>query len=121
MYNFYSQNEFTFNNHWEIKRNYPEIQKEWYSTMNKMSLQIKKRFEFNIEHGFFKPEPWKGAYDSLVQSLCFNINYWIPQQMLMGKPVKEETYKKHLWSVLYPVFTIKGVKEFEQTIMPILF
>lgn len=118
LYEFYQKNNFTFNNQWEIQRNYPDIQQEWLSVMNKILLQMKKRIEFNVANGFFKPEPWKGAHDNLTQTLLLGINTWIPQQMLRNRPVREELYKKSLWNILYPYFTDKGIREFEQTIVP---
>jgi AcrR family transcriptional regulator len=121
LYEFYHKNNFTFNNQWEIQRNYPEIQQEWLSAMNKILLQLKKRIEYNVENGFFKPEPWKGAYDNLTQTILLGINCWIPQQMLRNRPVKEELYKKNLWTMLYPCFTDKGIREFEQTVVPEIF
>lgn len=118
LYDFYQKNNFTFNNQWEIQRNYPEIQQEWLSVMNKILLQLKKRIEYNVANGFFKPEPWKGAHDHLTQNLLLSINTWIPQQMLRNRPIKEDLYKKSLWNILYPHFTDKGIREFEQTIVP---
>ncbi|MFM2192679.1 MAG: hypothetical protein RLZZ118_1636 [Bacteroidota bacterium] len=120
LYNFYKQNNFTFNNLWEIERNYPEIQQEWLSAANKVLLQFKKRIEYNVQNGRFKPEPWKGSYDSLAQNLLLNVNCWIPQQMLRNKPINESLYKKHLWGMLYFIFTDKGKNEFEQTIATFL-
>ncbi|MBL7757886.1 MAG: TetR/AcrR family transcriptional regulator [Chitinophagaceae bacterium] len=121
MYQFYQKNSFTFNNSWEIERNYPEIQKEWLTVSNKLLLQIRKRIEYNIQNGFIRPEPYKGAYEVLANSLLLNINCWISQQMLRGKQVREDSYKRHLWGVLYPTFSEKGVQEFKEIIAPIIF
>jgi AcrR family transcriptional regulator len=121
LYEFYHKNKFTFNNQWEIQRNYPDIQQEWLAAMNKILIQLKKRIEYNIENGFFKPEPWKGMYDNLTQTLLMAINSWIPQQMLRNRAVKEELYKKKLWTILYPFFTEKGIREFQHTIVPEIF
>ena len=120
LYNFYKQNNFTFNNLWEIERNYPEIHQERLSAANKVLLQFKKRIEYNVQNGRFMPEPWKGSYDSLAQNLLLNVNCWIPQQMLRNKPINESLYKKHLWGMLYFIFTDKGKNEFEQTIATFL-
>jgi AcrR family transcriptional regulator len=121
LYEFYQKKQFTFNNQWEIQRNYPEIQQEWLSAMNKILLQLKKRIEYNTVNGFFKPEAWKGIYDNLTQTLLMAINSWIPQQMLRNRAVKEELYKKNLWTILYPFFTEKGIREFEATVVPEVF
>lgn len=121
LYEFYSRNSFTANNSWEIQRNHPDIQNDWLALNNKILLQLKKRIDYNIESGLFKKEPYKGAYEMLAQNLLLTINCWIPQQTLRGKPIKEELYKRALWNVLYPNFSEKGIKEFEQTISPIIY
>lgn len=121
LYFFYANHPFTSNNSWEIERNFPAIQKEWHSLNNKILLQLKKRIEYNADNGFFKPEPYKGAYEMLAQNLLLTINCWIPQQNLRGKPVKEEAYKRALWNQLYPNFSEKGTHEYEQSIQPIIY
>ena len=119
LYNFYQQNNFTFNNSWEIDRNYPEIQKEWLSATNKVLLQLQKRIEFNIKEGVMRAGPWKNAAEKLAQHLLLAINCWIPQQMLRGKPVTEELFCQNLWHIIWPFLTEKGIAEYEQTISPI--
>jgi AcrR family transcriptional regulator len=121
MYSFYEKNSFTFNNSWEIERNFPEIQKDWLHLNNKILIQLKKRIDFNIENGLIKKEPYKGAYDLLAQTLLLTINCWIPQQTLRGKPVKEDLYKRNLWAIIYPNFTEKGTREYEISIAPIIY
>lgn len=119
LYHFYQHNNFTFNNSWEIDRNYPEIRKEWLSAMNKVLLQLQKRIEFNINEGVLHTGPWKGAIEKLAQNLLLAVNCWIPQQMLRAKPVTEELYCQNLWSIIWPFLTEKGIAEYEQTIAPI--
>ncbi len=121
MYRFYEHQKFVFNNSWEIERNFPAIQQDWLSFINKIQLQFKKRIDYNIQNGYFKNEPYKGAYDQMCQTLMLTMACWIPQQILRGKPVKVELYKRALWSILYPIFTEKGTKEFEEFIAPIIF
>jgi AcrR family transcriptional regulator len=118
LYHFYSENNFTYNNQWEIERNYPEIQSEWLSTMTKITLQFKKRLEFNVKSGYLKPELYKGAYDALSQNLSLLSHSILPQQSLRKKTVKEIEYKRLLWSLLIPVFTEKGKHFFERQVSP---
>jgi AcrR family transcriptional regulator len=121
LYTFYANNPFTSNNSWEIERNYPEIQVEWHTLNNKILLQLKKRIDHNAGNGLFKPEPIKGSHDLLAQGLLLAINCWIPQQTLRGKPVREELYKRALWNLLLPHLTEKGVMEFHESILPMLY
>lgn len=119
LYNFYIQNSFTFNNQWEIERYYPEIQKEWLTTMNKVSLQLKKRIEYNVKQGFFIKEDWKGAYEMLAQNLAILSHCLLPQQMLRGKTLSENMYKRSLWALLIPNLSDKGRQLYEIRIEPI--
>lgn len=116
LYHFYNENNFTYNNQWEIGRNYPEIQNEWLSTMNKIMLQFKKRLEFNVKSGYLKPELYKGAHDILAQNLSLLSHSILPQLLLRKKVVKESEYKKLLWSLLIPVFTEKGKTFFDRQV-----
>lgn len=120
LYEFYNRNNFTFNNHWEIERNYPVIQKDWLAAMSKVSLQFKKRIEYNIKSGNFKPEKRKGDYDILVQNLSILSHSILPQQLLRGKPITESFYKKSLWAVIIPILSDKGKRLFEQQIEPVI-
>lgn len=116
LYHFYSENSFTYNNQWEIERNYPEIHSEWLSTMNKITLQFKKRIEFNVKNGYLKPEVFKGAEDALAQNLSVLSHSILPLQLLRKKIIKETEYKRLLWSLLMPVFTEKGKNYFEKQV-----
>ncbi|MBX3256255.1 MAG: TetR/AcrR family transcriptional regulator [Chitinophagaceae bacterium] len=120
LYKFYDAKGFTFNNWWHIERSFPDIQKEWLSLNNKVLLQLKKRIDYNLNNGIFKPEPYKGAYEALCQNLLLSINTWIPHQLLRRKPSTEYLYKKALWAVLYPAFTQKGEELFAVNIAPAL-
>ncbi len=118
LYKFYDAKRFTFNNWWHIERSFPDIQKEWLSLNNKVLLQLKKRVDYNLNNGIFKPESYKGAYEALCQNLLLSINTWIPHQLLRHKPSTEYLYKKVLWAVLYPAFTPKGEELFAINIAP---
>ncbi|WP_298391363.1 TetR/AcrR family transcriptional regulator, partial [Hydrotalea sp.] len=116
-YFFFENNRFTFNNIWEIERNYPQIQTEWLTVNNKILQQLKRRVNLCMQNGLLKPEHFKGEYDLLIQNILIIINSWIPQQILRKKPYTEQLYKKSLWSLLYPNFTPEGITTFNQTIV----
>lgn len=120
LYEFYNHNNFTFNNLWEIERNYPDIQKDWLSAMAKISLQFKKRIEYNIKVGNLQKERKKGDIDLLVQNLSILSHSILPQQLLRGKPISANFYKKSLWAVIVPILSEKGRTIFEQQIEPAL-
>ncbi len=118
---FFKTNVYLLNNLWEIERAYPTIKAEWDDINNKILLQLKKRIQLNIRKGILQPEVFKGSDEQLAQSLLLTITFWIPQQQLRGKIVKEELFKKALWHLLFPYFTPKGMLEFNQIIAPAIF
>ncbi|ANI88449.1 hypothetical protein A9P82_03505 [Arachidicoccus ginsenosidimutans] len=120
LFTFLNENIFYINNIWEIERTYPDIKKEWAALNNKILLQLKKRIKYNIQRGIIKQESYPGEHDLLAQSLFLSIDFWIPQQLLRGKPVSATLYKKALWGLLFPHFTEEGKKEFDKIIIPIL-
>ncbi|HEY0299105.1 MAG TPA: TetR/AcrR family transcriptional regulator [Arachidicoccus sp.] len=120
LFSFLNENIFYINNIWEIERTYPEIKKEWAALNNKIQMQLKKRIKYNVQRDVLKPESYPSEHDLLAQSLFLSIDFWIPQQLLRGKPVNATLYKKALWSLLYPHFTAKGKEEFDKIIVPIL-
>ncbi|MFM7358780.1 MAG: TetR/AcrR family transcriptional regulator [Sediminibacterium sp.] len=117
LYNFFTKNQFTYNNQWEIERNHPHIQAKWLSINRKVLQQLCQRLNFCLKNELIKPEASKGQYDRLLQNVLIIINNWIPQQILQRKPISENLYKKSLWVLFYPIFTLKGNAEFTKTIL----
>lgn len=120
LFHFFKNNNYFLNNLWEIERTYPPIKAEWERINNKILLQLKKRIEQNVKKGLMNPEIFKGTHELLAQSLLLTITYWIPQQLLRGKLVREEHFKKALWNLLLPYFTNKGEREFNKIISAII-
>lgn len=120
LFSFLNDNPFYQNNIWEIERNYPHIKEEWSRLNNKILLQLRKRIQYNEQRGILKKESYKSEHDLIAQNLFLSINFWIPQQLLRGKPAEERNFKKALWGILYPYFTTKGQEEFNTLIVPVL-
>lgn len=118
IFQFVTTNRFCFNNVWEIARNYPAIQEKWETLISKVLLQTQKRIDFHVKRNVLKPEPYKGAYSQLAQHLIINFHFWIPQQLIKGKPTTIALFKRSLWSLLYPHFALQGLKEYTKLIKP---
>ena len=116
IFQFVTTNRFCFNNVWEISRNYPLVQAKWANLIGKILLQTQKRIHFHVKRNVLKPEPYKGAYSELAQHLIINFHFWIPQQLIKGKPATIGLFKRSLWSLLYPHFTPKGLSEYNNLI-----
>lgn len=120
MFRFLNENTFYINNIWEIERSYPAIKEGWAHLNMKIQVQLRKRIEYNCNRGIIKEESFEEEHDMLAHSIFIIINFWIPQQLLLSRPVDVLRFKKALWSLLIPYFTTKGKDEFSTLILPIL-
>ncbi len=112
LYKFMEANIFYYTNFWEIKRNYPVINKKIQNINKKILFKLKVRLNENIKDGLIKKEEFKGSNDMLAKALLLCINSWIPQQLLNDKLIKKELFKKALWNLIFPHFTEKGKRQF---------
>lgn len=112
LFDFMKKNVFFYTNFWEIKRNFPGIDKNIIDINNKIVSKLKKRLKDNLSRDVIKQETRKGTYDLLAKTLLFNINSWVPQQLLQGKKLSEIDFKTFMWNLIYPYLTAKGKKEF---------
>ena len=109
---------FCFNNIWEISRHHPEIQKKWKNFLDKKILRIEKRIQFHLKRGVLLPEPYEDAYKLLAKQLMLNFHFWIPQQILNGKPASVKLFKNSLWNLIHPYLTKTGIKEYKRLEIP---
>ena len=118
-YSFFRKYRFYLIDLFEIERSFPDIIAQWHEFVAKMILQIRRRIEYSINRGIFVPEPTKGLYDTLSDNIWMTITFWIPQQVLKGLPLDENSFKSALWIQFQPYFTDKGLAEYHDTIAPI--
>jgi AcrR family transcriptional regulator len=112
LFDFMKKNVFFYTNFWEIKRNFSGINTNIIDINKKIISKLKKRLKDNLAREVLKKEELKGTYDLLAKTLLFNINSWVPQQLLQGKKLSEEDFKTYMWNLIYPYLTAKGKKEF---------
>jgi AcrR family transcriptional regulator len=112
LFDFMKKNVFFYTNFWEIKRNFSGIDTNIIDINKKIISKLKKRLKDNLAREVLKKEELKGTYDLLAKTLLFNINSWVPQQLLQGKKLSEEDFNTYMWNLIYPYLTAKGKKEF---------
>lgn len=112
-YQTFTENAFYLNNIWEINRNYEDLRGRWQQFNQKMLLQIRKRIQFNIERGTLSQSPLLAQLDEVAQNLWLTITFWISQQMLLGRKLSVNRYRKALWSQLTPYVTPIGQRELD--------
>ena len=114
-YSFFRKYRFYLIDLFEIERSFPDIIAQWHEFVAKMILQIRRRIDYSVQRGVFVPEPTKGLYDTIWMTITF----WIPQQVLKGLPLDENSFKSALWTQFQPYFTSKGLEEYHNSIAPI--
>lgn len=104
----------------EIKRQHSQIQKDRNEQISKFLQQIRKRFDFNIQRGIIKPEPFPEYYQYLTESIWVNMTFWIPQNKVRKTDQSSNihAFKKMVWQQIYPSLTRKGQREYEELISP---
>ena len=118
---FFTKYKFYLIDLFEIERSHPQIMERWRNYVGKMILQIRKRLDYNVNRGMLKPEPASGAYDTLANNIWMTTVFWMPQQVLKGKPIDDILlFKQAVWAHIRPHFSPKGLDEFMLELQPIL-
>jgi AcrR family transcriptional regulator len=116
LYHFYDQNRFTFNNIWEIERNYPQIQDKWLKINRKILQQIFSKLTSSQKFDLVRKEQFEGQINMISSNLHIIITFWLPQRLTQNQLISLRLYKKNIWSVIYPFLTPKGLDIFHKNI-----
>lgn len=121
-YQFAQQYPFYFMDSLEIVRFYPQIHAQQHALTQKMTIQIRKRFDYNQQRGILIEEPEPETYNHLANTIWMLISFWEPQCLMQSKSETNQSthFKKNIWTLLLPYFTENGKTEFQQLILPML-
>lgn len=101
----------------EIKRCHPHLHLERKQFIMRMIIQIRKRFEYNINRGVLKPEPFEGHYDHVARAIWMVITFWTSQSVIKGDQNDIHSFKAVIWSQIYPYLTHKGIEEYNRLVL----
>lgn len=120
-YEFFRRNRFYLSNLFEIEKNYPAIHSKWQRNISKMIIQLRKRLDFLVDASIIHNEEEEGDFDYLAQAIWTTMVFWIPQQVMRSKSLRNDLYRRAVWSLLVPFFTKKGKEEYNHLIRPLIY
>ena len=101
----------------EIKRSHPHLHQERQQFIMRMIIQIRKRFEYNVNRGVLKPELFPGHYDQVAHTIWMVITFWVTQSIIREETNDIGSFKSVIWSQIYPFFTSKGIQEYKRLVV----
>lgn len=102
----------------EIKRQFPHLHEQRQEFIQRMIIQIKKRFEYNVNRGVMLPETQPGHYDLIANNIWLIITFWISQNLIKGGGnCAIDRFKGSIWAMITPNLTSKGVEEYRQLVL----
>ncbi len=102
----------------EIKRSFPHLHQQRQEYIDKIIIQIRKRFDYNMERGIIVSETIKGQYDIAANTIWMIITFWVSQNQIKGAPnCNIQSFKSSIWAQIIPFLTKKGLQEHKNLIL----
>ncbi|MBU6342720.1 MAG: TetR/AcrR family transcriptional regulator [Bacteroidetes bacterium] len=99
----------------EVVRAFPEIGEAFRAHQGWQAVQIEMMMEFNVARGAFVSEPEPGYFKRLSVLFWMHADLWMYRQQVLGQPTDDYfQFRISLWSLLEPLFSDMGKKEFVQ-------
>jgi len=102
-----------------VARAFPEIIKRYRITVKKRSEDYRSLIQHFIEKKLIKPEEENGFYTSLFHAIWVMSTFWLQQEKVLGAShplIKSGSDIKHVWEIMLPHLTPKGLKEYQSFI-----
>lgn len=98
----------------EVMRAYPDIARRHREHITNQIRYIRAIIDYSVGSGNMLPESRNGQYDSLAETVCLMLTYWLSQHTLRGR---EGSFindaREAMWSLVLPLLTKKGKAAFE--------
>lgn len=99
----------------EIVRAYPSVGKVHRQHIISQINQLKFILDFNTSRGALVKEPMAGVFEKTAMQIWMTMDFWLTQQAIRtDKTPDEQEYRKTVWNLLIPYFTVMGKREYEQ-------
>lgn len=89
---------------------HPAVHDRFKLLIDEQIAETEATIAFSISIGNMQPEPYKGIYKNLAFNTWMISFYWLSQQKV--REYKDENYSMHIWSMLIPFLTKKGLEAF---------
>ena len=98
----------------EVMRAYPDIARRHREHISNQIRYIRAIIDYSVGTGNMLPESRNGQYDSLAETVCLMLTYWLSQHTVRGR---EGSFlndaREAMWNLVFPLLTTKGKAAFE--------
>jgi len=98
----------------EMMRAYPDIASRHREHISNQIRYIRAIIEYSVGSGNMLPESRNGQYDTLAETVCLMLTYWLSQHTVRGR---EGSFlndaREAMWNLVFPLLTEKGKVAFE--------
>ena len=98
----------------EVMRAYPDIARRHREHISNQIRYIRAIIDYSVGTGNMLPESRNGQYDSLAETVCLMLTYWLSQHTVRGR---EGSFlndaREAMWNLVFPLLTAKGKAAFE--------
>lgn len=102
----------------EVMRSYPAIAERHREHIANQVRYIRAIIDYSVSTGNMRPEARAGQYDSLAETVCLMLTFYLSQHTIRGR---EGTFyddaRKAMWNLVIPLLTEKGRGAFEGVLM----
>lgn len=102
----------------EISRNYAKVDQLLKRTFQIRKEQMAHFYQQFMEYGYLKEEMHPGMYSRLQHTIRILITFWKSQEVVVANFNfdKKGEMVRHIWDLLLPHFTAKGIAEYENVL-----
>lgn len=98
----------------EVMRAFPDIASSHREHISNQIRYIRAIIDYSVGSGNMLPESRNGQYDSLAETVCLMLTFWLSQHTvrnLEGSFLNEA--REAMWNLVFPLLTTKGKAAFE--------
>jgi AcrR family transcriptional regulator len=101
----------------EVMRAYPDIAQRHREHISNQIRYIRAIIDYSVGTGNMLPESRNGQYDSLAETVCLMLTYWLSQHTVRGR---EGSFlndaREAMWNLVFPLLTAKGKAAFDGSV-----
>ncbi|MEM7575419.1 MAG: TetR/AcrR family transcriptional regulator [Bacteroidota bacterium] len=100
----------------DLIRSFPGIASSWRAHQQWQTTALKNTLDFSVSRAVFAPEFYPGFFNHLAEQYWLVSDGWIGRQRSLGRLEDDfQAYHAAIWQLLYPLLTVRGRQEYEQT------
>jgi AcrR family transcriptional regulator len=102
------ENAYYFWHHAQLSQVSPKIREAQKAVYQTNTGLLTRAFEIFLHDGLVRDEEFPGEYRRLIDTILLSGIYWLPFCVLKHGQAESADFRRHAWSILYPVLTERG-------------